>query len=309
MKRKVPTLQSLITFESVGRNGNLHRAASELSVTHSAVSYQLRHLEEQLDIPLLGRKGRQIVLTPQGRRLLATLTDSLDEIHGLIGELKEPLSERSIKIATTPAIASSPILEYAREFIEQFSLAEFTWVPITQIDETVDLVISWRDVHVPGEKEVTHIHTTYFPVCSPNLLHLGAPLSKIEHIREHTLIHGNYDGSDWDHLLQGIGRREIHAKANMYLGDTFVAHQAARAGCGIAIADEILVERDLREGQLIRVLSVSVPAPAPFCMITPHRSRNNATIRAFKRWFMNKVSDLPTEITQSDKPVVPEPYS
>jgi LysR family glycine cleavage system transcriptional activator len=300
MKRKLPTLQSLLTFEAVGRNGNLRRAASELSVTHSAVSYQLRHLEEQLEVPLLGRKGRQISLTPQGQRLLTTLTESLDQIHGMIGELKEPMSERSIKIATTPAIASSPILEYAREFMEQFRLVEFTWVPITQIDDTVDLVISWRDVHVPGEKEVTQIQTTYFPVCSPNLLHLGAPLSRIEHISEHTLIHGNYDGSDWNHLLQGIGRSEIRAKAHMYLGDTFVAHQAARAGCGIAMGDEILVERDLREGQLIRVLGVSVPAPAPFCMITPNRSRNNSLVQAFKRWFMSKVGDLPRRIAQSE---------
>ncbi|GIK95875.1 MAG: transcriptional regulator [Alphaproteobacteria bacterium] len=306
MKRKLPTLQSLITFEAVGRNGNLYRAASELSVTHSAVSYQLRHLEEQLEIPLLGRKGRQISITPQGQRLLATLTESLDRIHGVIGELQEPISERSIKIATTPAIASSPIMEYAREFIEQFRLVEFTWVPITQIDETVDLVISWRDVHMPGEKEVTHIQTTYFPVCSPNLLHLGAPLSRIDHISEHTLIHGNYDGSDWNHLLRGIGRGEIRAKANMYLGDTFVAHQAARAGCGIAIADEILVDRDLREGQLIRVLSVSVPAPAPLCTITPHRSRNNLLVQAFKRWFMSKVGDLPSQVAKNENPSPPD---
>lgn len=301
MKRKLPTLQSLITFESVGRNGNLYRAATELSVTHSAVSYQLRYLEEQLDIPLLGRKGRQIVLTPQGRRLLTTLTETLDGIHGLIGELKEPLSERSIKIATTPAIASSPILEYAREFIELFRLVEFTWVPVSQIDETVDLVISWRDVHVPGEKEVTQIHTTYFPVCSPTLLHSGAPLSRIEHIREHTLIHGNYDGADWNHLLQNVGHMEIRPKANMFLGDTFVAHQAARAGCGIAIADEILVNRDLRDGQLVRVLSVSVPAPAPFCIITPHHSRNSSMVQAFKRWFMSKISDVPRMLSNVEE--------
>jgi LysR family glycine cleavage system transcriptional activator len=304
MKRRLPTLQSLLTFEAVGRNGNLRRAASELSVTHSAVSYQLRHLEEQLDIPLLGRRGRQITLTPQGRRLLATLTESLDQIHGMIGELKEPTAERSIKIATTPAIASAPILEYAREFIEQFQLVEFTWVPITQIDDSVDLVISWRDVHVPGEKEVTHIQTAYFPVCSPNLLHLGPPLTRIEHLGQHTLIHGNYDGSDWQHLLNGVGRSEIRPKSNMYLGDTFVAHQAARAGCGIAIGDEILVERDLREGQLIRVLSISVPSPAPFCMITPHRSRNNSLVQAFKRWFMSKVGDLPRRVSQVESPAI-----
>lgn len=299
MKRKLPTLQSLLTFEAVGRNGNLLRAAGELSVTHSAVSYQLRHLEEQLDIPLLERKGRQIALTPQGRRLLVTLTESLDRIHGMIGELKEPMAERSIKIATTPAIANAPILEYAGEFIEQFRLVEFTWVPITQLDDSVDLVISWRDVHLPGEKEVTQIQTTYFPVCSPNLLHRGAPLARVEHLAEHTLIHGNYDGSDWDHLLRGLGRSEIRPKANMYLGDTFVAQQAARAGCGIAIADEILVDRDLREGNLIRVLSVSVPAPAPFCIVTPHRSRNNMLVQAFKRWFMSKIGDLPSRTAQS----------
>ncbi len=294
MKRKLPTLQSLLTFEAVGRNGSLWKAAGELSVTHSAVSYQLRSLEDQMNVGLLEKKGRHVQLTHQGRQLLSTLTESLDRIHGTIGELKNDFTGRAIKIATTPAIASSPILEYASEFIEQFQLVEFIWVPIARIDESVDLVISWQDVHVPGEKEVTQIHTTYFPVCSPNLLHLGPPLSRVEHLANHVLIHGNYDGGDWKHLLSSLGYGDVRAKSNMYLGDTFVAHQGARAGCGIAIGDEILVERDLREGRLIRPLPISAPAPAPFCIITPHRSRNNALVQAFKRWFMSKVSKLPS---------------
>jgi LysR family glycine cleavage system transcriptional activator len=107
------------------------------------------------------------------------------------------------------------------------------------------------------------------------------------------LIHGNYDGSDWHHLLAGLSRSEIRPKANIYVGDTFVAHQGARAGCGIAIGDEILVDRDLREGRLIRALPVSVPAPAPFFIITPHRSRGNPLVQAFKRWFIGKIANLP----------------
>jgi LysR family glycine cleavage system transcriptional activator len=162
MKRKLPTLQSLLAFEAVGRNGSLRKAAGELSVTHSAVSYQLRSLEDQTHIPLLRKKGRQIELTPQGRRLLSALTDSLDQIHGVLGELANPLTEHTIRIATTPAIASSPILEYLSEFVEQYQVVEFVWVPISLIDDSVDLVVSWREVHVPGEKEVTQIHTTYF---------------------------------------------------------------------------------------------------------------------------------------------------
>ena len=293
MRRHLPSLNSLVAFEAVGRNGNLQRAARELLVTHSAVSHQLRCLGEQVETALFEKNGRKLELTPRGRRLLETVTTSLDQIESVLSEINRDIGDRSLKIATTPAIASAPILEYVAEFIEQNQLADFSWVPIDQIDETVDLIISWRPVHVPGEKEVTHIHTNYFPVCSPGLLHRSDRLTSIEDLRGHILIHGNYDGADWKHFLAGLGHEGFQPKSHMYLGDTFVAHQAARGGCGIAIGDEILVDRDLREGSLVRALPISVPAPAPFCIVTPYHSQSSDMVQSFKRWFMRKVAETP----------------
>ncbi|NMM46534.1 LysR family transcriptional regulator [Rhodospirillaceae bacterium KN72] len=296
MRRRMPPLTSLATFEAVGRNGSLTLAAEELGVTHSAVSHQIRNLESRMAVPLFLEKGKRLSLTAEGKRLLDTLSGSLDEWQSVIEDFQRRGKGHGLKVATSTAIASASIPEYAAEFIQAHHLDEFTWVPIDQIDDSVDLIISWRDIRMAGDLDVTHIHTNYFMICSPKLMHGSPPPRSLRDLSDHVLLHGDYDQADWRHFLSNLDQGRLQPKANMFLGNTFVAHQAARNGCGIAIGDEIMVDRDLRDGSLICPLPLFVPAPAPIRVITPFHSRNNPIAQGFKSWFIRKVSQLKMDL-------------
>ena len=79
MNRKLPSLKSLRVFESVARNKSFRKAADELCVTHSAVSHQIKQLEQELDVFLFQRNGRSISLTKQGEFLYPVINDSFDK--------------------------------------------------------------------------------------------------------------------------------------------------------------------------------------------------------------------------------------
>lgn len=296
MRRKIPPLNALAVFEAVARSGNIGQAADSLGVTHSAVGHQIRGLESWMDVPLFQKKGRHLMLSRHGQRLAKALTSSFDAIESCVAELAQPDAEqRTLKVASSTAIASTALPGYAAEFMRTHGLAEFNWVPLEDMNDDVDLIITWKPAEISGDVETVQVSVTYFMVCGPELLHVPLP-RRLDDLSEHTLIHGDQDGADWTRFLSLLGRSDITPKANMYLGNIFVAHQAARNGCGIAIGDEIMVDGDLRKGTLIRPLLDSVPSPAPIRIISPFRSRNNALAKDFKRWFLEKVSHLPTSI-------------
>ena len=103
--RRLPSLTALRTFECAARHAHFGRAAAELCVTDSAVSHQIRQLEEQLATPLFAREGRQVVPTPAARRLLQRLQQAFELIGEACDELRDPGSQVVLRIAVTPELA------------------------------------------------------------------------------------------------------------------------------------------------------------------------------------------------------------
>lgn len=297
MRRKIPPFGALIAFEVVGRTKSLGLAAIEMGVTHSAISHQIRNLEKHMNAPLFIEKGRALSLTWHGQKLANTLSQAFDDIERDFSDLNAPPhSKKSLKIATSTAIASTAIPHYAAEFMRQHDLVDFTWVPVDEMGDDVDLIVSWKPVQVSGEVDVIQIPINYFLVCSPKLLHEQDPPKNLRDLTKHTIIHGDSAGHEWRRFLKLVGHPDIVPKSNMYLNNTFVAHQAARSGCGIAIGDEIMVDQDLRDGLLICPLPYTAPSPSPIRIITPFHSQNNPVVQEFKEWFLRKVSQLQIDL-------------
>ncbi len=290
-RRRMPPLNSLFAFEAVGRHLNLSAAAEELSVTYSAVSHQMRTLEAHFDVPLFAAKGRQMQLSRHGQRLLETLTGSFDSIERRIVEANEIINPRHLKVAASTAIASSSIPAYSTQFIIENELVDFTWMPLEDIDETVDVIIAYADVPDVGEADITYLSLNYFIVCTPELPDGIAPPATLTELNDHVFIHGDYDGAEWKRFINILGQRQIMPRANMYLGNYLLSNRAAKNGCGLAIADELMAHTELSAGTLIRPLPQTVPAPQPARIILPLRSLNNNLALHFRDWFIEKVAD------------------
>lgn len=103
--RRLPSLSSLRAFEAAARHESAKQAAQELSVTATAISHQVRGLEEALGVPLFLRKPRQLELTPQGRELQQVLETAFDSISSVVERLSAVPVRQTITLSTTPAVA------------------------------------------------------------------------------------------------------------------------------------------------------------------------------------------------------------
>ena len=103
--RRLPSLSALRAFEAAARHESAKQAAQELSVTATAISHQIRGLEEALGVELFVRKPRQLLLTPKGRDLQEVLETAFDNIGNAIERMKAVPSRQAVTLSTTPAVA------------------------------------------------------------------------------------------------------------------------------------------------------------------------------------------------------------
>ena len=104
-KRILPPLKTLRAFEAAARHANFTAAADELNITHSAVSQQIRLLEDYLDGPLFAREARGVVLLPHAREYFLEVQACLDRISSATQALKSPHAPRILRVCTTPSLA------------------------------------------------------------------------------------------------------------------------------------------------------------------------------------------------------------
>src|SRR5439155_5912220 len=113
---KLPPLPTLRSFEAVARTGSVSRAAGELSVTHSAVSHQIRRLEEFVGLPLVERNGRGIRLTPAGERLKPTLCEAFNMMSVELELLQQREASQLVRVHTLPLVAVSWLMPQMHDF-------------------------------------------------------------------------------------------------------------------------------------------------------------------------------------------------
>ena len=288
--RRLPSLSALRAFEATGRLGSAKRAATELSVTPTAVSHQIRQLEEALGIALFVRRPRQLLLNAEGRRLQAVLTESLDAIAAVVAELRSPSQRIRVTLSTTPAVAARLLLPWVcllRESHSRLDLhihASHEPVPLDGI--TADLAIRYGDGHWPGLYSEELFDNVFVPACSP-ALNLRHPAD----LTRHTLIHFEPPGGrtrpvDWSTWQQCARAPGLDVSAGMVFSDETHIIAAAVDGQGIALMSKALISRELRDGQLVAPFGPEFPGH-PFHLAYPVERRDDPGIQAIRAWVID----------------------
>src|SRR5690242_20058130 len=117
MSTRVPPMQALRAFEAAARSGSLTKAAEALSVTHGAISHQIKALEHIVGVPLIERAGRGIRATDDGERLATRLRAALADIADAIREAGERNNPRQLRVSVTPSFAARWLLPRLGKFI------------------------------------------------------------------------------------------------------------------------------------------------------------------------------------------------
>jgi LysR family glycine cleavage system transcriptional activator len=300
--RRLPPLRSLHAFEAAARHGSFKDAAAELGVTPTAISHQIRLLEEMCGRSLFQRRPRPLVLTSAGARLFPALRDGFDVLAGAIAALSEPDVQRPLRVTSPSAFASRWLVPRLPSWRE-----DNPTVPLEIIgtDAVLDLRSGAADVAIryarrpPVDLAAREIcRDTFFPVCSPRLLaNDGGAVQRVADLLRFPLIHFDWMSRDpeaptwrqWLTVARSIDPDLDTDKVwDLSFREEIHAIDAVVAGQGVAICSDIVVGRELQGGALVKAHPLSLPGYGFYVVWMPQSPRA-ATIESFSAWMRSVI--------------------
>ena len=291
LMRKLPPLNALKAFEACARCRSFTLAAEELLVTQSAVSKQIKGLEDYLGVRLFLRQPRQLELTQHGKALLPTLTQIFDRLASITSELQ--LKAHDLRIKLPPTFAIRWLIPRLRQFQEQNPdlevLLSTGWNPVNFMKEDFDgAIVCSNDIdHYDHTIEADLIvEERLTPVCSPKLLQDGPPLREPRDLMRYTLLHGSELFDFWQAWFESIGVEvDPGGKSQKFdLMDT--ALHAANRGFGIALAPRQFIMEEVALGHLLMPFPEITPALTGYFFVSPKNSATQQRVEKFRRWLI-----------------------
>lgn len=296
VRRRLPPLGALVAFEAAGRHLSFTRAAAELHVTQTAISHQVRALEEHLAVRLFRRLPRALSLTDAGERFLPVVREALDRIDEASARLRQRDASGTLTVSVLPSFAARWLVPRLGRFRAAHPTID---VRIDARPELVDFVHDDVDVAVrygrgryPGLRADRLMAEEIFPVCSPALRRGRPPLRRPNDLRHHTLLHAETH-DDWHAWLLARGVRGVEPTRGPMFTDSSMVVQAAVAGQGVALGRRVLVDADLAAGRLVRPFGRALPSAFAYFVVCPESGAERPKVRAFREWLLAEARAVP----------------
>lgn len=296
--RRLPPLNSLRAFEAAARFESFNRAGEVLHVTPSAVSHQVKALEQFLGVELFQRSPRSVALTRAGRTYLPAVRDAFEQIGVATEQLLEQESRSTLTVSTTPSFAVGWLLPRLAEFQLQHPNLEVrldTSIQFTDFDTSdVDVCIRYTDQSAfPDLKAYRVLREELIAVCSPDFAKRHE-LRTPEDLRRVPLLHTYPHMGQWRSWLAAAGVEDIDAEAGQKFANAAIAVEAAASGLGVAVANRLLVRRQLREGRVVAPLDVAFGGDHAYHLLYPPEYERDPRIVAFRDWILELMRNADT---------------
>lgn len=293
--RDLPPTATLRAFEVATRHATFTSAAQELHVTQSAVSHQLKNLEEIWGLQLFQR-GKSLSLTPAGAALAPIVREFFSNLETTLSDLREQKGRVRLKVSTTYSFALKWLLprlpSLSQQHPEILVTLETTDKAINFSGSESDVAIRFGSGNYPALYSEFMFREQIFPVASPELLQrLGLPQEPAELLRYPLLTR---DGADlvpkWGSWFQQVGVGVSSLRENVRFADTNMTLEAALLGQGLALARSGHVEAEISEGSLVRLFDVPFPSPVAYYFVCPKGIELQPHISSFRDWLLQESS-------------------
>jgi LysR family glycine cleavage system transcriptional activator len=287
----LPSLNGLRAFEAAARHMSFTRAAEELNVTQTAISHQIRRLEEQIGIALFVRRNRGLALTPEAQDYLPSIRSAFEDLRRATARLRRAERDGRLTVSTTASLATKWLVSRVAAFQDANPGIEVRITTSTHLvdfrREEVDIAVRYGRGAWPGLRADWLMAEHIFPVCSPLLLNDARPLRSPDDLAHHTLLHTTVSREDWQLWLTAAGLPpSIAARRGMTFDQGFMAIQAAVEGLGVALGRYHLVEADLAAGRLVAPFDTVLPQDAGYYVVTPETTADQPAIALFRDWLI-----------------------
>jgi LysR family transcriptional regulator, glycine cleavage system transcriptional activator len=293
--RPLPPLGTLRAFEAAARHLSFQEAANELGLTPTAISHQVRLLEEYCGEKLFRRRPRPLALSNAGARLFPAIRDGFDVFASALSSLPTEAETKPLRVTTTGAFASRwlvPRLSLWREAHADIALSIIGVDRLVKLDaDEADLAIRYaRSTPRGGSREI--YRDRFYPVCSPKLLAKGPTIRHASDLGGYPLIHFDWFANDatapnWSRWFEMASVSDPRARHGCQIALSFReelhAIEAVLAGQGIALCSDVVVADDLASGALVKALDLALPGYGYYPVYAPNHPRR-AIIQVFVRW-------------------------
>ncbi|MCL6706889.1 LysR substrate-binding domain-containing protein [Pseudomonas sp. R2.Fl] len=292
LSRNFP-LNAMRVFEAAARHLSFTRAGEELGMTQTAVSYQIRLLEETLGEPLFLRRPRQVMLTEAGERLAPRIGEAFSIMQEAVASLRET-AQATLTIHSTPTFAQQWLSRSIGSFqLRHPRIAVRLETSPTLVDfarESADVAVRWGKGDWPGLVSVRVMHLDFTPMLNPRLAEsIGGIREPADLLKLPIISAGDELWEKW-FKAAGIDNPRLENYPRNEFGTQLIDASIAAAGQGVAILNPGHFAEEIAAGKLYQPFELMLNDGRDYWLAYPENRRNLPKIKAFHAWIMETLA-------------------
>ena len=285
------SLRGLRTFCIVAQRRSFRLAAEDLFLTPSAISHQIKSLENELDIKLFDRSARELRLTEAGSTLLRESSPLIHQLDQVASRFQARYGQRQLRVSVQPFFATELLLPRLSSFVSENS--EIAIIIDTE-DQSAEKHPTRADVsirlfrHAPKDLDVDELFwLRLVPACSPALAE-RLPESGQTSMEGLPLIVHSKRPNAWRDWTNSIGEADVDLSNAIWLETMISVARAAEQGLGVAVVPLPLSESWFRSGNLVRLSEHELKTADRYLMVGTKEDGQRTEVRAFRRWILQE---------------------
>jgi len=297
-RNALPPLDLLVGFEAAARHLSFTKAGAELHLTQSAVSRQIKELEEQLGAALFQRRHRALTLTEAGHQMYASTAQVLATMRAATERIRAQSGRRTLAVTTTHSFAALWLIPRLAGFTRDHPGVDVRITAETRVQDLerdgLDIALRHGPAALAGPNAVRLFGERVFPVCSPKLLK-KKPLAKPADLQHHVLLQyddpeGRHPWLHWKTWLEVERIADLRPASTLSFSGYEQIIPAAVAGHGVALGRSPLVKDLLASGDLVAPFkSQADPARAYFAILSANAA-GRPEVRDFVEWLKSEAA-------------------
>jgi DNA-binding transcriptional LysR family regulator len=297
MRRILPSLGALQCFDAAARELSFTRAAEELNVTQSAVSRQIRLLEEFLGRALFHRIKQRLVLTEAGEAYARDIRDVLDKAEAAtLALMAYSGTSGALNLAILPTFGSRWLVPRLGSFTTRYPEIQLNLLtrlkPFDFAKEEIDVAIHFGDTSWPGVEYHWLMGEETVPVCAPSLLE-NHVLTGPADLAGFTLLQQTTRPQAWLDWFEAVGVQAQNTGKGPRFEQFYMVIQAALAGLGMAVLPLFLVQEELASGRLVVAINHPVKSRNAYYLVHPKSKHDAYPIQVFRDWILGECELTP----------------
>src|SRR5215470_4810464 len=291
--RTIPPLAALLAFERAATQLSFRRAARDLSLSPSAISHQIRGLEQQFGTKLFIRGTRAVRLTAEGERYLAKVSAALATLQEASREMtRQRRNGGELWISSMPFFTSTVLLPALPDFKRRHPALTLRIEATHQYADfnasRVDVAIRYGREHSTGLKFEPLVEVKGLPVCAPALARAG--LRRPEDLSDQVLVHLTTQPRAWPAWLKEAGLPQLQPRGHLWLDSVPAMLEAAEQGLGVTLAMEPLIRTRPGFGKrLVAPFDFLPPRGETIYLVSRVEQSRDRRIAAVRRWIVEAV--------------------